>query len=74
MFSKLLIASTACLTADALRVSNKAELFRVNESCGANIARWSSPNETQDFRKYSGGGTLYNDPDFPADESSLFWR
>jgi len=32
-----------------------------------------SKHETEDFYKYSSGDKLYEDPDFPADKSSLYW-
>jgi len=70
MFSKLVLASAALSSTEALKIS----LGGKREDCSWNMERWKSPHETQDFNKYHNGGTKYEDPDFPADESSLFWR
>ena len=74
MFSKVLVASAAISLTSAiqLKTHHLAKLLGVNESCGFNIQRATSSRS--EFRSKSGGRTLFRDSDFPADESSLFWR
>jgi len=83
MFSKTLLLSTAMCGTEAIRLHSGAhsktragvynKLRDVN-TCGNNIKRWSSTHETEDFIKYSNHEELYEDPDFGAEESSLFLR
>ena len=76
MFSKLLVASAAISSSSAiqLKTHHLTRLLGVNESCDYNIQRATSSRNERDFNANSGKSDLYEDPDFPADESSLFWR
>ena len=70
MFSKLLVATAALSSTEALKI----KLGGVQENCSFNIERMTSAHARGDFAKYSHSSSPYKDPEFPGDESSLFWR
>ena len=76
MLSTLLIASSALLTTEALRVGTMSKTTAgamIPETCTANIQRLSGAVNRGDYAKHQGDTTKYTDPDFPPNESSLFW-
>jgi len=55
MFSKLILASSAFLGADAIRLRNNARLHQVEQVCGANLARQANSLANASFESYTGG-------------------
>ena len=75
MFSKIVLASAAVATTEAMHLKLHSKSKAVSETCDYNIERMTSGSNTDgSFAKFSNGGALFEDPDFPANESSLFWR
>jgi len=71
MFSKLVLTTAAISTTNALNLRLTSR--QVEETCTYNLQRMKSPRATSDWNKYKDSSTPYDDPEFPANQSSLFW-